>query len=741
MKNKITSIITEITIDEHTFQNETFKPTLINYIYGGNGTGKTTISDYLKNPLSTYTTSVPRTQYELHIYNKYFITENIQSYGNIPSLFTITKKNAEVMADLENLNKQQKKAESDLRDKETEKGKVTSKRNTLSKKLLADVWKQTADMRELYKDALSRAGRQQTVLDQIKEAKPVPHDKEELQMMFVRSYGPDDVTYAPFEKAPESIRYDAELLAAPIVSSGSTPFAEFVKELQLSDWLMKGHSSYQHKAGDICPYCQQTLPDDFEKKLASCFDDSYQRQMDMISPGYDKFRANADQILSILENNIKGEFVSVHLHEYMALIEVFKEKANTCFDLWSKKYHEPAAIIELPDLSDTLASLNECIDTINREIAKHNDISTHRKAAQKECTQMIWEQMAFDCHEMIVEFKVQEEHLLEKENELETTVMKLQTSVGDYKTQIKEKSKETVNTTAVKDNINQLIHDAGFQGFELKEKRNAQYVYELVRKDGSVVNGLSEGERNFIGFLYFYHTVINSQSDDGIQHDKVVIIDDPVSSMDSSALFSVAALTRNLVAICYNNYDFTEGPDFIRQFICLTHNPFFYKEVSYNHVTDYECANYYRLRKDADNHSHVDICERDSTLPGGGKENYSPIKNTYDALWAEYKAADDSVILMNVIRRIMEYYFLQICGYNGNDLRKDMLDKHEPDFATPAEYNAASAMIAYLNVGAEGFDDGLYFDCYAVSVEQLRSACKTLFNIMHQEQHYDYMMK
>ena len=65
MKNKITSIITEITIDEHTFQNETFKPTLINYIYGGNGTGKTTISDYLKNPLSTYTTSVPRTQYEI----------------------------------------------------------------------------------------------------------------------------------------------------------------------------------------------------------------------------------------------------------------------------------------------------------------------------------------------------------------------------------------------------------------------------------------------------------------------------------------------------------------------------------------------------------------------------------------------------------------------------------------------------------------------------------------------------
>lgn len=150
-----------------------------------------------------------------------------------------------------------------------------------------------------------------------------------------------------------------------------------------------------------------------------------------------------------------------------------------------------------------------------------------------------------------------------------------------------------------------------------------QYIYELVRKDGTVVKGLSEGERNFIGFLYFYNMVVNSQSDDGIQRRKIVVIDDPVSSMDSSALFSLAALIRNLVEITYNNYNMeNEGPDFIDQFICLTHNPFFYREISYNHIGDFECVNYYEITKDENNHSHIKLCVDNSSRVGGGFVNY-----------------------------------------------------------------------------------------------------------------------
>lgn len=111
------------------------------------------------------------------------------------------------------------------------------------------------------------------------------------------------------------------------------------------------------------------------------------------------------------------------------------------------------------------------------------------------------------------------------------------------------------------------------------------------------------------------------------------------------------------------------------------------------------------------------------------------MKNTYDALWAEYRTATDAISLMNVTRRILEYYFLQICGYSSGDLRTDLLEKHRPDFETvrpdgaidKTDYNLASAIVTVLNVGAREFNDGLFFDASAVETAQLRTVFQNSF--------------
>lgn len=129
--------------------------------------------------------------------------------------------------------------------------------------------------------------------------------------------------------------------------------------------------------------------------------------------------------------------------------------------------------------------------------------------------------------------------------------------------------------------INRLIKNAGFKRFELREKPGANYIYELVRdinwQKVVVDKNLSEGERHFIVFLYFYHMVMGSQLDDGKQVEKIVVIYDPVSSMDSSSLFVVASLTREMIAVCYNNYQMSEEKDkdvHIKQFFCITQSVF-----------------------------------------------------------------------------------------------------------------------------------------------------------------------
>lgn len=45
------------------------------------------------------------------------------------------------------------------------------------------------------------------------------------------------------------------------------------------------------------------------------------------------------------------------------------------------------------------------------------------------------------------------------------------------------------------------------QGFQLVPHEAKSHVYKVCREDSSVAENLSEGEKNFIAFLYFYYLV------------------------------------------------------------------------------------------------------------------------------------------------------------------------------------------------------------------------------------------
>ena len=125
------------------------------------------------------------------------------------------------------------------------------------------------------------------------------------------------------------------------------------------------------------------------------------------------------------------------------------------------------------------------------------------------------------------------------------------------------------------------------------------------------------------------------------------------------------------------------------------------------------------------------------------------MQNSYAALWDELKEVTSSITAMNVIRRILEYYFLQLCGYEGTDIRKEVLEKEEnrkrfidqtesgqPDYT---RYHLASSMLSYIN-NSTGITDGLNYVEDCVDAEQYKTVLRLIFEAMHQEQHYNMMM-
>ena len=753
MSDRVKTAIKKVTLNDHTFSGVEFKPTLINFFFGKNGTGKSTIAIDIGNPAMTeWVAGSAPTDYSLMVYNELFIKENIQSYGNIPGVFTITKQNADIKAKVDKLTREKAELEAKAKSLSATITAEEEKQQRIDAAYEKTIWDTTESLRKQYKETQVGYTRdKQKFLSHLESITPADVNEAQLEALYAIAYGPDIPPYDEYKPIDAKVIPSSPLIQKAIIGSSHTAFSDFVHALNASGWLSQGHIAYQHAAGAKCPYCQQDLPKNFEADLASCFDEQYQQSMTELKTFVQAYRDAMNGIYTLLDTNMKNRFVCELAAEYKTKFDLFMERARSNVTAAQQKLTDPSQAIELADLSETIGELNAVIELINEKIRSNNDVIKDKTAKKQEGIDLAWQFIASKCQTEIAVHRSGKERYNTSIATLTSNRNKAKSDAEDMQGEIGRLNQQTVNTTAAKDSINRLLSAAGFQGFHLREKPGAQYVYELVRDDDKTAHGLSEGERNFIAFLYFYHMVIGSQSDDGKTVNKIVVIDDPVSSMDSSSMFTVASLVRDLIAICYNNYEMTETGntnDHIKQLFCLTHNPYFFKEVSYNRILESECVAVFEIRKLDGNRSIIDECTCEDERAGGGKINYSPVKNTYDALWEEYRIATDSTSLLNVTRRILEYYYLQICGYSGDNLRADLLERNKTDFEViqpdgnvdKADYNIAVAMIAVMNIGARGFNDGLYFDVSAIAPAQIRTVFEKIFVATKQKQHYDMMM-
>ena len=629
----------------------------------------------------------------------------------------------------------------------------SSQLESLFDNLMTVIWDKSETIRKAYPETQTGFTKnRRKFVTELMKYKPGSTDAAAIKELYSLAYGKDGTSYEELKLVSASKIPSTPFLEKPIISSSHTSFSDFLNALNATAWVSQGHRDYQHAAGKKCPYCQQNLPDSFENDLASCFDEQYKKDIDQLRIFIQSYKSALNSIYSVLNENAKSGFACDQITVYSTKFELFMEKARANMAQLKKKENDPAITVKLDDLSALLQDLNELAEQINEKIRQNNAILADIPTKQKECDNLVWTFMSTVFQADIAIFQNENSRIQSEISRLNGEETEVKADIETLNDEIRQLNKQTINTTAAKDSINTLIKSSGFQGFFLREKPGTQYVYQLVREDGTIAKGLSEGERHFIAFLYFYHMVMGSQSDEGKRKYKIVVVDDPVSSMDSGALFTVASLVREMIAVCYNNYKMTDEEgvdDHIRQIFCLTHNPFFFKEIIYNRIALYECVSVYEIKKQANNHSVIEICEQDGLRVGDGKINRNPVVNTYEALWKEYRTSEDSVALMNVSRRILEYYFLQMCGYSNGNIRSVLMENHRTDFETVrpdgsidhTRYDIVDAMISVLDVGALSFNDGLYFDASSVDPILLKDAFKQVFDVLNQMQHYNMMMQ
>ena len=601
---------------------------------------------------------------------------------------------------------------------------------------------------------------------------PTGHDEDELKKLYDTVFDRNARTYNLFKQISDTEVMDTvpglELLSKRIVSSSDTDFARFIKALNATDWVRQGHEKYHNTPDGKCPYCQQKMPATFEKDLADCFDESYQQEVSALGQLLQAYKTAGNNLWRVLQDNLQDVYPKIDPTEYRDKMTILKNAIGANIQIIEQKIKEPSSEVLLDPITPYLEELNELIVGFNIQIKENNDIVNAARTKKKECTEQVWELMAFRVGDTIAKYNSDLEKVLDDQKKIDDAAKKKQAYAMSLAEKINELNKHTVNTEEAIANMNKMLRDSGFQGFSIQEHPASKNQYQIVREDGAVADRLSEGERNFIAFLYFCNLVHGSGctrdaqviitnhgeemiTDGRDMRDKIVVIDDPVSSMDSSTLFIVSSLVRQMISICLNNVTLGEKPekgDYIKQIFILTHNAYFHREVTVNQEKNYLRVSFYLITK-YDNKSVIKHCITKNEAAPSEKKNYNPVQNSYAALWTEYNEVKSSITLKNVIRRILEYYFIQICGYDGHTLQDIILVKNRHRFVKvidestgeedTIELRMVSSMINYLAADSFGVNEGLHFVEDSIAPEIYKDLTKRIFEAMGQPQHYQMM--
>ena len=282
--------------------------------------------------------------------------------------------------------------------------------------------------------------------------------------------------------------------------------------------------------------------------------------------------------------------------------------------------------------------------------------------------------------------------------------------------EIRALEKDTTSIQPTIDAINLLLKSFGFRGFSLAKSEKASH-YKIVRADGTAAKEtLSEGEKTFITFLYFYHLLKGSETETGMTTDRIVVFDDPVSSLDSDVLFIVSNLIKGLFD------EVRTGTGHIKQVFVLTHNVYFHKEVTFNP----------RRTDGAMKEESFWIVKKPDQFSTIQRHASNPIRTSYDLLWAEVRNPDRSnLTIQNTLRRILENYFKILGNINPDAICAKFEGK---------EKLICKSLFSWVNDGSHFAHDDLFVSIDDGMVETYLMVFRKIFEKTEHTAHYKMMM-
>ncbi|GAA9990411.1 AAA family ATPase [Helicobacter pylori] len=713
----------------------------INFIYGTNGSGKTTTSSFLKNLAENrIEDKFANSKIEWHndeilkieVYNKQFKEEQFRN-SQVKGIFMLGKKTNENLENIESKKESINKENEKKTKNEKSLQKLKQEREEKEKDFTDSCWEKLYKKNEEnFKETLEGFKLKKKFKEKnLKEFKNNEHNeieigkleklKENIRIVFSKNQTelvPLECNLTDFDSIENHSIWEQK-----IVGSSDAIIADLIEKLSNEDWVAQGRE-YLSKDGNACPFCQQkTITEEFKKQLESYFDTSYQESTDTIKKmkeDYTNKTAGAlEQLDKIVETEQKNQQTKLNKEIFKRIIETLRSKINGNRQKMHDKSKEMSRSFDLESTKNEIKEIRDLIDMANQQIANHNEMIKDIENQKEICKEQTWKFLVNEFKSDIQEYNKKYCGLEKGIKKFENEINENEKKIKELENEIRELEKTMVSIKPIVNEINALLKGYGFTNFSLACTEDEK-SYRIQRENGQLVGEiLSEGEVTFITFLYYYHLTKGSLKENDISKNKVLVIDDPISSLDSNILFIVSVLVKELMK------ETMKEKTNIKQVIILTHNTYFYKEITYD-LKRYHQGKYsfWIIRKD-NNVSKIEKFEK------------NPVKNSYELLWQEVKQAKENniswVSLQNVMRRIIEYYFRILGGFEHNDSLSEYFENIE-------EKRVCNSFISWFNDGSHGISDDLFVQSQDTSIKTYLKVFENIFKVNGHEAHYKMMM-
>lgn len=704
------------------------------FVFGPNGSGKTSISRALGDP-----TRFPGTAHkwnddselDVKVYNKDFVEKVIEQYSRLEGVFLLGEENVEKRAALEALvgeNGEKPKAETKKKKAASNLKKHRDELESAKRRLTDDVWRKRGDLApELAIAFEGFNGSKERFVTRLIEAAEAVSDTTDANeaALIAEAQGvfDDQATeasrFAPLAAVNMQAIPGYSLFDQRVVGSANATLSDLVQRLGNADWVSAGRRYVEHADG-LCPFCQQETSENFAHQLEELFDRSYEDQVEALRFFDETFIRQTDAILGTVRLLLQGHNRHLDLTTFEApatALELAVEKVRGSIQ---KKLSNPSTEVSLDDLTSEIGRVNAAFVSANVAIDEHNTRVRTRAQARPLLVERCWDYFAAHIvNSDLAAYQRDVDRLEPAISGIKRTLDTVTDELADIERRELALSAELVSSKPTIERMNRLLADTGFTSFRLAASDELEDGYTITRHDGAFDAGsLSEGERTFLSFLYYYHSLRSTRL--GNSASILAVIDDPISSMDSDVMIVVSALIRGLVD------EAIKGGGQVAQVVVLTHNVHFHKEITYQRSRKPDKRRrYFTIRKYADRAHVVEPFDA------------NPIKSSYGRLWDEVRNAgraggyETPIGLENTMRRILETYF-NVLGDVGQD---SILDRFTGD-----DRLVCHSLFMWANGGSHSIFDDNDHSPSMHAVETYLSVFERIFIETQQNQHYDMMM-